>query len=254
MPFDPETVVDHFKIWETEHEHLRKPSPDLSVDVEDQFRKGDPLEVSVSIFQWIANPVKKNAGRILHEDLHLTGYSIYKKQGAPAEPVRRVTIRNQFTPRKGADWLLGEPRFLLVPASKRLGGGDPPEEPKDKLDHYLCYDVTEAEAAPENITLEDQFDKHLNRVERINDSLAPKFLGVPTKKNTLKRQLQPDAHLAIYALPKQADEKITISSNDQFRIWRDWRVYRALYLAVPSTKEWHRDYRELGSTGGVVEG
>jgi hypothetical protein len=241
---DPETIIDHFKIWEVE----RRPSNWTTfLPLQDQFTKGERLKLEgcPAVFEWIANPVEKNGKPILHREPHLTGWRMKFKPEKPPAPKGRVEIHNQFTSKEGVSWHLGPPQYLLVPAGKGYDPKEPPKDPgeaKVKFDHYLCYEILKPPpvALPHPVSLLDQFDRKLDKAERIT-KIVPKFLGVPVAKGSDGKIFQPDAHLAIYEIdpPTKIAGKIKITTNDQFGPNRDVPVIQSLYLAVPSRKVWH---------------
>jgi hypothetical protein len=238
---DPETVVDHFKIWET----AKRDSDWTSfLRLLDQFlrREERRLEGRPSQIEWIANPVEKNGKSNLHEELHLTGWKM-RFQGDNKAPTGRVSIKDQFHKRDWVEWNLGKPQYLLVPAGKNIGSEKPDDPGAKKIDHYLCYEVTKAKTVTKDITLKDQFDIKFDRIEEIT-KLEPKFLGVPVRKGGSEKLVHEDVHLTIYALTPQftipADD-FKITTNDQFRVCTDLGVIKSLYLAVPALKKWQKE-------------
>ena len=242
---DPETIIDHFKIWQVE----RRESPWKSfLSLEDQFtaREKQKLAGCPVVLEWIANPVEKNGKAILHKEPHLTGYRMKFEPANPPPPAGLVEIHNQFTSKEGVRWHLGPPQYLLVPAGKGYNPKEPPADPgktRVRFDHYLCYEILKPVAVPlpKPVTLWDQFDQKLDKQERI-EKILPRFLGVPVVKGGAKI-FQPDPHLAIYEIApptKIPQGKIKVTTNDQFGINRDVAVIQSLFLAVPSTKVWHK--------------
>jgi hypothetical protein len=234
MPIDPESQIDHFKIWEMPKQHFTR-----DYELKDQFHTDDTFNKSIDQIEWIANPVKKDGKRIHHRWIHLTGYSLKApKEEKDRQPGRTIRLTNQFTKRKHyADWTLGDIKYLLLPASKVIHPDkDLPDIP-DEIDHFLCYDATGEPVGDLNTNLQDQFDeiRHGGRTETIT-KLTPKYFGVPVEKNG-SVLVHKDAHLAIYALdPAEAVLDIQISTRDQCTILRDVLVKQPLYLAVPSLK------------------
>jgi hypothetical protein len=244
---DPETIIDHFKIWQVERRETKfntfLPLKDQFTDREKQKLAGCPV-----VLEWIANPVEKNGKKILHPEPHLTGWRMKFEPAKPPPPKGHVEIHNQFTSEKGVNWFLGPPQFLLVPAGKGYNPKEPPKDPgqaKVKFDHYLCYEILKPVAVPlpKPVTLMDQFDQKLDKPERI-EKIVPRFLGVPVAKGSDSKIFQPDPHLAIYEIDPRTKipaGKIKITTNDQFGVNRDMAVIESLYLAVPSRKVWHND-------------
>jgi hypothetical protein len=203
----PVKDVDHYKIWEI----LPREFQVGPVQIEDQFH---PNGLNVTLFEarWIANPVKKTVEEngqdtitpILQKDIHLIGYSARADQSKQ----RPVSVKNQF--HDWTDWGLGPPRYLLVPATKKDGGGTAPDElpPAKQADHYLCYEVgRRALSVLKEVRLQDQFDLALSQTEYFTE-LVPVYFGVPLKtkvplKSGAKKEnvlAHGDVHLAIYRL------------------------------------------------------
>lgn len=233
MP-NPESEVDHYKIWEVEHKPLQR-----SLALQDQFHKNPPpLTAQVSGIQWILNPVRKNDHKVLQPRVHLTGYTLSVEE----KKQRTVDVQNQFTNGKWVRWILYSPDHLLLPASKVIGDKDPGPPPRQQVDHFLCYAVLEAPPVSAKALLEDQFDVALKKKEVIT-KLTAKYLAVPViKVGHGGKILHPDAHLAIYAIaPEMTVPPIAITTRDQFSEWRISAV-RSLYLAVPSSKRWEEGH------------
>ena len=243
MP-DPETIIDHFKIWQVER---RESSWKTFLPLKDQFTERDKQKLAGCpvVLEWIANPVEKNGKKILHPEWHLTGWRLKFEPEKPPAPAGFVAIHNQFTSKEGVRWHLGPPQYLLVPAGKGYNPKEPPEDlgkAKVKFDHYLCYPILKPVAEKRPVTLVDQFDKKLDKPERIEE-IVPRFLGVPVAKGGDAKIFQPDPHLAIYEINPRTTlpaGKIKITTNDQFGPNRDVPVIASLLLAVPSTKVWHK--------------
>jgi hypothetical protein len=242
---DPETIIDHFKIWQVER---RESSWKSFLSLADQFtdREKQKLAGCPAVLEWIANPVEKNRKPILHKEPHLTGWRMKFEPANPPPPAGFVEIHNQFTSKEGVRWHLGKPQYLLVPAGKGYNPKEPPPDPgqaKVKFDHYLCYEILKPVAVtlPKAVTLWDQFDQKLDKLESIT-RIVPRFLGVPVAKGG-GRIFERDPHLAIYEIDphtKVPPGKIRITTNDQFGPNRDVAVIQSIYLAVPSTKVWHK--------------
>jgi hypothetical protein len=229
MPTDQEEL-DHYKIWEVLHGEA-----DSKYDIIDQFHPKKALSVTLKELTWILNPVKKEIGKgkydILHADRHLTGYRLETRENKP----RVVKVTNQFH-QKGVQWTLGPPKYLLVPAEKRLGGGTKPKEPKDpKINHFLCYEVTKAKALTLDVKLQDQFDKNVlgGRKENIY-KLVPIYFGLPAKKGK-EGSADSELHLAIYILLERPQIKISV--GDQVGGGANLEIITNRYLAVPSYKQ-----------------
>ena len=112
---DPETIIDHFKIWQVE----RRESPWKSfLSLEDQFTaRWETRRVPGRPRVDCKSGRKEWQQAILHKEPHLTGY---RMKFAAGEFRRRrqelCSVYNQFTSKEGVRWHLGPPQYLLVPA------------------------------------------------------------------------------------------------------------------------------------------
>jgi hypothetical protein len=227
---DPESVLDHFKVWEIE------PQPAAhTIRVQGQFdRAARPTRTEQRA--WLANPVKKNGSALLHPEWHLTGYAL---EQVPDQPKRWVVLTNQFH-RKPVEWHLTDPAMILLPASKVLEGRPPPYP--TELDHFVCYLVVGAEPVTQKVVLVDQFDELREEKKEEIARFEPAFFCVPVLKTEdgkepprEHRLVQPDAHLALYDLTPTTEFKRRVFTQDQFGRG-ELDVTRSLMLAVPSTK------------------
>jgi hypothetical protein len=232
-----ESEIEHFKVWLTpEHRFIdeNRNHPELK----DQFHENE-FEKVIDKLKWIANPTRKN-GRIrdlLPPIAHLTGYSIRKpEKGEDEQPTRTVTFMNQLRD-KPVTWEIKEIEYLLLPAWKLADKDKDKDFPKElpkTIDHYLCY-AAEGEPVEKETTLQDQFDTIAGREETVT-KLTPRFFGVPAQKNG-SQFVHRDAHLAIYEIePAKGIEAIQISTDDQFKTWRNMTITKPQYLAVPTDK------------------
>jgi hypothetical protein len=109
-----EDSVNHFKIWEV----LAKRAT-MQLTIRDQFHTQDDLNLHLSDVAWIANPVKKKVEnksyKIVHPEVHMIGYHA-KRDGV--EPDHTVSVTNQLSI-NAKNWVLHEPRYLLVPACRK---------------------------------------------------------------------------------------------------------------------------------------
>ena len=214
---------DHYKLWKVADVVFQR-----AVTLRGQFDQGAWPAHLVSV-QYIANPVRKNEERICRPDLHYVVYSL--KPERPTPP-RWVTFKNQFT--QQARWRLTDPALLLVPAGKSFPPS-PPTQPKALADHFLCYGVRPTEPTIRTVTLVDQFDQRLQKIER-PARLDPALFCVPVAKN---QEPIPDGqlHLALYAItpPEQPPGPITVWTKDQFG-QNKLTATESRMLAVPSQK------------------
>ena len=230
-------ALDHFKIWKVTSVPFR-----AQVDLLGQFDRGRWWRASVANIQYLANPTNKThvhlGANIANPDLHYVGYNLTPSAG---QPRRNVVLRNQFTLQPGAgdaNWLLGDPALLLVPAGKTF----PPAVPQkpDSADHFVCYRVRNPVAFPQNLTLEDQFDVRRRRVETITQ-LEPAYFCVPAQKRFGNHVEEPlrnaQIHLAIYRITPAETliRSLRPRTADQFGT-RRLEVKASEMLAVPSVK------------------
>jgi hypothetical protein len=238
--YDPESVLDHFKIWKVKRKEFSR-----DVTLKGQF-DSKTMPAALETVEWLANPVSKNDGKILNEKAHLVGY--FLKQ--PSEqPARWVVIKNQFH-LKPIHWRLTDPAVLLVPASK-VHSGEPPKPPAD-LDHFECYIVAGGEAAGQHFILEDQFDLKRGKSEKIS-KVEPAFFCVPVSKNG-ERIVNPAAHLALYDITPRTPYVTRVITRDQFGVL-ELEVEESLMVGVPTEKvEWGEGGAQPeGAGGGIAE-
>ena len=92
-----------------------------------------------------------------------------------------------------------------------------PGMPTGSLDHFVCYLVPETGPRPRPLTLVDQFDEKLDRVERVTE-MEPAFFGVPVEKNG-EPIVNEAVHLAIYDITPVdiLKQPLTVWTKDQLR-------------------------------------
>lgn len=215
---------DHFKVYIVDS---------LEVDdypeviLEDQFDRESQTkeQVKLSAIEFFANPVSKNGGKIRDTNAHLTWYR-FEEQG----PERTVTFKNQFDTQT---WRLGRPVYLLVPTEKREPGTES-AFPRG-LDHFKCYEVLSEQPPEREVTLEDQFDKKLDRKEVVTVR-RPKFFCNPVQKNDEEIKA-PKNHLACYLITSDEGfpSPLSVSVKDQFGE-NTLTVKESQMLCVPSEK------------------
>lgn len=224
-PVLPVFKIDHFKVYKVDTLGVALP---FVVQLKDQFditpRPVDPLFI-----EYFANPVSKNGQRIIDSTAHLTWYRL--KEDVPVIP-RTVRITNQFGTFK---WQLGKPVYLLVPTHKIEM--DIPFPDTLTIDHFKCYEVVAVESLQRRVTLVDQFDKKLDREEKVIVD-RPLFFGVPVMKNE-RAIINKIDHLACYHISPLAGptppRPINVIFKNQFGA--DTLTTRESYmLCVPSKK------------------
>ncbi|MCU0874962.1 MAG: hypothetical protein MUE50_21740 [Pirellulaceae bacterium] len=215
-----EFKLDHFLVYAVKVIGEQPTERPPVVQLKGQFDR-QPKKATVNTLTFFANPVSKNGARILDPNAHLAWYAITQE----SEPTRRVEVRNQFGSRK---LTIGPAEFLLVPAQKRMEGGQFPSG----LDHFKCYQVLDGKPVDKNVSLKDQFagDKNV-------PVLRPRWLAVPVQKTykeeTTKIQNKRD-HLVVYEIPRKESQKKLVM-KDQFGNRRLESGERR-FLCVPSTK------------------
>lgn len=212
--------INHYKIWK-----VRPVQFEQSVPLEGEFDSGVAWKAELLTIDYLGNPVDKNDEGILRKDHHLV---VYRLQGPP-QPLREVTIHNQFHERETLR--IGDAEWLMIPAEKTLDGV-PQSYPHD-ADHYACYRVIEPVSTP--IKLMDQFDQLRERPEWIH-RFGPAFFAVPVSKKGEPIHW-PHEYLTIYQFCPDPFE-VKVATLDQFGVHK-LDVIQSEYLAVPSRMlEW----------------
>jgi hypothetical protein len=228
MPHEVEETLDHYKFW------ILDPVPfERTVRVRGQF--GGPRSITTIALDLIGNPVSKNGGQVQFPERHLTAYTIQPPVPSVPEPRRRVLLSNQFT--EAAEWHIGDPKMLLVPAGKTFDDAYP-TEPKPPYTHYLCYEVHRGEPVMRDVELYDQFDKAIGKPEIVGP-LFPDMFAIPVDKNE-EPMANEKVHLAIYRFqPREGlKDPLFIRTSDQFLPLLPIleKVIGPRSLAVPSFK------------------
>jgi hypothetical protein len=220
-------VHDHFKSYSVSGHLL--PSP-IDVTLTDQF---GTVQGSVQYISLFSPPTEKllpggGISSIIHDENHLTWYNFEGTADA-----RTLLVTNQFG--DGQEWVVKDPKFLLLPAWKLYVNGLPTGlgHPLG-LDHYLCYEAISGPPVDlDGVTLTDQFHQEYVTVG------APKLLCNPADK------IVPDDgnpifdsgnHLACYDItPQLLPPPLEVWANDQFGDSM-FMVLENRYLCVPSLK------------------
>jgi hypothetical protein len=190
--------------------------PPPLVDLEDQFNRWQDAAVLERWFHM--NPVDKlpmsppgEIEPITDPELHYRWYIL----DLDCQYTYDVFVTNQFA--FDEPWTIrGDPEFLLAPASKIIGPGEPGPPPPGQ--HYDCYEVLFAPPMmPTIVDLVDQFGPHLMR-----NVLDPRYLCAPAEKTTEGGMVYPIIpaadgrdHLACYELILE-DWIEQVSTRDQF--------------------------------------
>jgi hypothetical protein len=228
IPPPPPPPRDHFKFWK-----VKPVETSVTVLLMGQFDKEQWWEAKVRTADYLGNPVDKNGEGIPDPKLHLVAYSI----AAKPEPMRTVALKNQLTkgePNGMANWRLGQPALLLVPADKKLDGKP---EPPPRGDHFVCYQVLDPKPFKRGLRLVDQFDQRQKKIEEIRE-LTPAYFCVPVQKNYKDRKepiIDPVNHIAIYKINPPESYPIMAMTWDQFAPQK-LNVLNSELLGVPSLK------------------
>jgi len=228
--------LDHFKFWK-----LQEPIPfHETMQLLGQCDGKKPWKAFIGPARYIGNPVVKthldgDKKRVdIKYQLHYIAYSIVGKE--ESQPKRKVTFSNQFTHNEQQTWTVDGPEYLLVPAGKTLEG----EPQAQQGDHFACYPVIDPHPVEVNVTLEDEIDTHLKRVEPVK-LLMPKYFCMPVEKRREGKDPEPrrnpDSHLAIYSFKGDTlKPPMTVNSIDQLTKRQRPRIQQSEWLAVPSLK------------------
>jgi hypothetical protein len=222
-------VHDHFKGYLVSGHLLHTP---IDVTLKDQF---GTVEGSVEHIRMFSPPVSKELpdgeiSPIIHPENHLTWYDFV---GTADAEQRTLLVSNQF----GSDqeWVVKDPRFLLLPAWKLYVNGNPTElDHPTGLDHYVCYEaISGPPVGLDGVILTDQF--HQEQVT-VGD---PMLLCNPADKivpDDGKPIFNNDNHLACYDItPHEPMLPLEVWANDQFGDSM-FMVLENQYLCVPSDK------------------
>jgi hypothetical protein len=222
-------VHDHFKSYLVEGPPL--PAP-IDVVLKDQFGETQGVVERLVMF---SPPVEKmlpdgGVSPIMHPENHLTWYDLV---GGTSEQ-RTLLVSNQF----GADqeWVVKDPKFLLLPAWKLYVNGLPTglDHPSG-LDHYLCYEaISGPPVGLDGVILTDQFHQELVTVGdpmllcNPVDKIVPDD-GLPIYDNA--------NHLACYDIAPHEPLPFTIHvvASDQFGD-SQFVILENQLLCVPSEK------------------
>jgi hypothetical protein len=152
------------------------------------------------------------------------------------------------------EWMLGDAWYLVLPALKNEGVGQPLPE----LNHYLCYEA-QGPTLGIQVRLTDQFDQTMVVV------LEGKYFCNPCEKTTpdgfVYPIVDPFAHLTVYFVENPQVYDIPVLMQDQFIDIEEIVLNENFYLAVPALKtevfpagssEWNR-IKALYDTGVPTE-
>jgi hypothetical protein len=225
----PPRPPDHYLLYWTDE----TAQPGESLTVIDQFgTRRVQIEEAFSLL----NPAeKRRTGRpaepIRNPDDHLVCHELVPQQSAN----RDVRVSNQFGTRT---LRVGRPLTLCAPASKSLPGEPVPGAPPSRLDHYLCYDVSnETPNLPsETMTAIDEFGTRTIRIDEARD-----FCNPVEKRRDGRAAVpitQPDIHFVCYRITSHSPtfQPRDVRSRDQFGLEDPLELKYLRRLCVPSSK------------------
>lgn len=230
-------AIDHYKTYETLGPLVTGP-----FSLRDQF--GEVFLTSLQLTKF-ATPVSKNDEEICDWMAHQSWWEFLFPQ-----PIRMIEAQDQFGTH---EWMLGDARYLVLPALKNEGVGLPIPE----LNHYLCYEA-QGPTLGIQVRLTDQFDQTTVVI------LEGKYFCNPCEKETPDGTnypiVDPWAHLTVYFVENPQVYDIPVLMQDQFVI-EEIILNENFFLAVPALKnevfppgssEWNR-IKALYGTGVPTE-
>jgi len=209
--------------WPNENHYLVYEVPEAwtyaaPIFLVDQF---DSLWTTFVEMDKFATPVEKNDEAMVDSTLHQTWWLI--DDPVPPCHEKLIGIDNQFGRQ---DWLVGDGRYLVLPAMKNYPVPPPPHN------HYKCYEVVSGEPLHIPVLLRDQF--------RIYNMIVvePVLFCNPCLKEVggITYPIEDyEAHLAVYRLDPPMTAGFTATAFDQFG---DWHVtlHEPIWLCVPTLK------------------
>jgi hypothetical protein len=241
---------NHFWTYHTGVNHTSFPA----LTLRDQFGTivTPAAQGGAAVMDFFSTPAEKiHNGQvfpILDPVKHLTWWALGSTQ-----PLRNVIVIDQFG---GFSVTVGDTRFLLAPALKSLQGSFPLPFPDPPVgNHYLCYQVVDAEPIFEIVDINDQFGTHEQvQVLHMQYLCNPVEKTVTLSDGTTKTYPIVDAraHLAVYQVANVQTDFHFISSLDQFGVYNQSIQTGSLaYLAVPALKEY--SIRTERSTWGQIK-
>jgi hypothetical protein len=223
-PQEPAFKLDHFKMYAINDLEAQE-AP--SVTVKDQILK-EPLLISPDKLKYFCTPLTmtnaKKTATIKDKFAYLAWYPILNDI-----ELTTVNYVNQFTEFKSKQLKFNRLEALMVPTERIDRDSKFPE----KLDHYLCYKVTEGSDPESTVKVEDEFQKTSANLK------GPIFFCVPCSKNDRGKDFpikNVADHLAVYSItsgPDVPQEANSLKTNNQFGE-QSFKVLRQVYLLVPT--------------------
>jgi hypothetical protein len=211
--------VDHYKVYELQPEAVAI----SGVLLEDQFGTGF---VNLTSLSKLGAPVSVEIAPdpppvgLLRPDEHLTWYEFFE-----AQTPLLVRVKNQFErENKGAIWVIGDGRSLLVPAIRDGQGAI------ELGQHWKCYDAVPLFDPDVTVHLLDQF-----RLEEDVVVGSGRYLCTPVEKNSEGPPSFPNEHLACYEIAGAPLFQF-YSLEDQFEDYLGVLIESPELLCLPSLK------------------
>ncbi len=211
-----ELGLDYFKVYDVKDLYTRYP-----VRLQGQFER-EPKQADLLALQLFANVASKNEEEVVDWNAHLAGYLLRQ---LPVEPVRLVSIENQFGLH---EIVIGRAIYLFVPSQKGRLSTFP-----EGLAHFKVYQVLRGESMNKTVALKDQFGAERTEV------LQPIGFAVPVTKWFQQQEFKPQntkAHLVFYRIKPVNLQKEAPFRNQFSRLWRSLSFISSVALAVPSLK------------------
>ncbi len=210
--------LEHFTVWDVVDVPV-----DFTVGLRDQFMDAEE-QMHLAAIDYLANPAAKEESPY-DPDHHLLWYLINPNTGLCRHT---VTVNNQFGEQVLEVWRDRE--YLLVPAKKD------PHPPPDGLDHFLCYEVLNAEPMGIGVWLQDQF-----MPGGVGVTIGPaRYFCNPVRKNhddVVTPINNPEDHLVFYEVVPPTPGIFSPVVTDQFVTGQPLETVELRYLGVPSDKD-----------------
>lgn len=226
---EPPREPDHYLLYWTDE----SAQPGERLTVIDQF---GTRQVQIEEPFSLLNPAEKRrtgkpAEPVNNPDDHLLCHELVPQQTAN----RSVRVQNQFGTRT---LTVGRPLTLCAPARKSLPTEPPPGAPPTRLDHYLCYDVSNEtpDLPSETMTAIDEFATRSIRIDEARD-----FCNPAEKRRTGMAAVpitQDEIHYVCYRITTHSPtfQPRDVRTRDQFGFEDPLKIKYLRRLCVPSSK------------------
>lgn len=205
--------IDHYMTYEAVG-----PLQEGPIRLLDQFRE---ITIDDAHLTKFATPVSKNDEGICDPLAHQSWWE-FSHPG----PSWVVKAEDQFGVH---EWTVGQPRYLLLPALRDEGIGDPLPE----YNHYICYEARGPNLNDYQVTLVDEFG------EVVVANLQGRYFCNPCEKETPQGIVfpivDPWAHMTVYFIQNPVPYDIPVTMRDQFTEG-EIDLHQNKYLTVPALK------------------